>query len=162
MDNFKNFLLNEQKSYLGHRVGDVLTSLQDLNNDIENMGSRHLSRLAEEIVNQIRKILHSNWSPKYINNLKELQKIGVAIQRTIDDRGDLKEVLPAAAQALQELSAKLGVKVNNLEAPESIEDTGEAIQPQDFQATGPMPNFGKQEPQMPPEQSQMPPEQPQM
>ncbi len=133
--------MNEEKSYLGHRVGSVLTSLQDLEGDMENLGTRQLARFGEEIVNQIRKILHSRWNPKYQHQLKELQKIAVAIQKTVEDRGDLKEVLPSASQALQDLSAKLGVKVNNLDAPEAM--GGEDIAPQDFQSTGPMPDFGK-------------------
>lgn len=144
MERFSYFLINEERSYLGHRVGDVLTSLQDLESDMENLGSRHLSRLAESIVNQIRKILHSRWSPKHTNQLKELQKIGVAIQKTIDDKGDLKQILPAAAHSLQQLSGKLGVKVNDLDAPEEM-DSGEDISPNDFQATGPMPDFGQQD-----------------
>ncbi len=145
MDKFKEFLVNEDRSYLGHRVGDVVTSLQDLTSDIENLGIRHLMRLAENIVNQIRKILHGQWSPKHNADLKELQKVGVAIQKTIDEKGDLKEILPAAAQALQTLSSKLGVKVNNLEAPEDMGDMGEPVAPQDFQATGPMPDFKQQQ-----------------
>ena len=135
MNNFKFFLLNEEKTYFGHKVGDVLTSLQDLNNDIENLGSRQLARLAEEIVNQIRKILHDSWSPKHVGHLQQLQKIGVALQKTIEDRGDLREMLPAAANSLQDLMTKLGVKTNNLEAPEI---PGEDVSMDDFQST-PMP-----------------------
>lgn len=141
MERFSNFLINEEKSYLGHRVGDVLVSLQDLQGDLENMGTRQLSRYAEEVVNQIRKILHSRWSPKYQNQLKELQKIGVAIQKTIDERGDLKQLLPAAVKSLESLSGRLGVKINNLKAPEVSDDSD--LTPQDFQSTGEQPDFKK-------------------
>jgi hypothetical protein len=145
MDRFKAFLLNEEKSYLGHRVGDILTAMQDVQQDLPNLGSRHLTKIADDLVNQIRKILHSSWSGKNQNYLKELQKIGVAIKRTIEDRGDLKEILPSAAQALQQLSGKLGVKINNLDAPELMQ--GQEAQPDDFQQTGPDPQ--SQPPQMP-------------
>lgn len=117
MDRFKLFLLNEERSFLGHRVGDVLTAMQDVQQDIPNLGQRHLTKLGEDLVNQIRKILHSRWSAKNYKHLKELQKIGVAIKRAIDEKGDLRELLPAATQAMQDLSTKLGVKVNNLQAP---------------------------------------------
>jgi hypothetical protein len=162
MKKFGYFLLNEEKSYLGHKVGNVLTSLQDLQSDMENLGSRQLTRFGEDVVNQIRKILHSRWNQKHQNKLKELQKIAVAIQKTIDDRGDLREVLPAAASALERLSGKLGVKVNNLEAPEMPEAGGEDLSPQDFQATGPMPDFKNdgQDPAMPPQDPAMPPQSP--
>ena len=133
MDKFGVFLLNEERSYLGHRIGDVLSSVQELQDDMPNLGSRHLARLAENVVNQIRKILHTNWNAKYNNKLKELQKIAVAIQKTIDEKGDLKEMIPSAVAALQNLSGKLGVKINNLEAPEVPDE--QDIQPQDFQPT---------------------------
>ena len=134
MDRFKVFLINEERGYLGQKVGDVLTSMQDLQSDMENIGSRHLTRLAEELVNHIRKILHNQWGAKNYKHLGELQKIAVAIQKTIDDKGDLKGILPAAAQALQNLSGSLGVKVNDLQAPEQEE--GEDITQDDFELTG--------------------------
>lgn len=158
MERFSQFLINEERSYLGHRVGNVLTSLQDLQGDLENLGSRHMARLAEEIVNQIRKILHSNWNPKYHNQLKELQKVAVAIQKTIDDRGDLREIIPAAAQVLQNLSGKLGVRVNNLDAPEDLAG-GEDVDLQSAPATGPMPDFKKKNQGQPMAAPQFPPDQ---
>jgi len=133
MKKFGDFLINEERSYVGGKMSDVLTSLQDIQNDMNNLGTRHLSKLADNIINQIRKILHNHWNPKYNNKLKELQKIAVAIQKTIDDKGDLKQILPAATKALEELSGKLGVKVNSLNAPEAASD--EEIAPQDFQPT---------------------------
>lgn len=129
MINFKEFLINEEVGYLGHKIGDVLTSLQELQSDMENLGSRHLTRLAEEIVNQIRKIIHGDWSSKSGRSLKELQKIGVAIQKTIDDKGDLKQIIPSAVEAMQLISGKTGRKINDLNAP------GEMATMHDFQQT---------------------------
>lgn len=158
---FKVYLLNEERSFLGHRVGDVLTSMQDIQTDLGNLGSRQLTRMAEDLVNQIRKILHSNWSPKSIKHLKELQRIGVAIQKTIEEKGDLKEILPAATQSLQQLSGKLGVKVNALDAPEQM--PGEDIGQEDFALTGQGPQQGAPQGQQgPPAQQQGAPDQGQM
>lgn len=154
MDKFKLFLLNEERSYLGHRVGDVLTALQDIEQDMPNLGSRHLTKLAEDMVNQIRKILHGSWSPKYHRHLKELQKVAVALKKTIEEKGDLKEILPAASAAIQQLSGKLGVKVNNLDAPDEL--PGQNITQQDFQMTGPDPSQQQQPPQAPPQGGQPP------
>ena len=154
---FKNFLLNEQKSYLGHKVNDVLTTLQDIQNDIENLGTRHLSRLAENIVNEIRKIIHGQWEVQHHAHLKDLQKIGVALMKAIEEKGDLKETIPAAAQALQDVAGKLGVKVNALDAPEmpgepvsdaDFEETGDGPPVEDPNAAPPDPNA--QQPQLPP------------
>lgn len=151
MDTFKSYLLNEEKNYLGHRVGDILTSTQDLQNDMPNMGERHLTRVAETIVNQIRKILHSQWSVKNQQHLKQLQKIAVAVQKTIDDKGDLREIIPAATKALQSLSGKLGVKLHNLQPPEA--EAGEEVNQDDFQLTGQEP---QQSPEEVPQQAQQP------
>lgn len=112
--NFKHFLLNEEKSYLGQRINDVLTALHDLQEDIENLGSRHINRMAESIVNQIRRVLHSNWSEKQHKSLKSLQKAGVAIMKAIEEKGDIKAVLASATQEIEELSGKLGNPVSDI------------------------------------------------
>ncbi len=116
MASFKRYLINEEKSYLGQKIGDTLSAVQNIQDDMENMGTRHLSRMAEKIVNQIRQILHSQWSPKHLPKLKELQRIAVALQKTIEEKGDLRELIPAATSALEKLSGDMGTKVNNLPA----------------------------------------------
>jgi hypothetical protein len=141
MDKFKVFLLNEEKNYLGRKVSGVLTPMQELQDDMPNMGARHLTRVAEKLVNDIRKILHGHWEQQQQHHLKELQKIAVAIQKTIEDKGDLREIIPSATQALQTLSGKLGVKVNNLQGPEV--ESGEPVSQNDFEETG----DGPQQPQ---------------
>ena len=80
---FKTFLLTEDNAYLGRKVGEVLTDLQDLQQDSENLGTRHLSRLADEVVIKIRLIIQSNWSEKQKYHLEDLQKVAVAIKRPI-------------------------------------------------------------------------------
>ena len=134
MDKFKVFLLNEEKNYLGKKVAGVLTPMQELQDDMQNMGARHLTRVAEKIVNDIRKILHGHWEQQQQHYLKDLQKIAVAIQKTVEDKGDLRDIIPAATQAMQTLSGKLGVKVNNLQGPEA--SIGEPISQNDFEETG--------------------------
>ena len=128
MDKFKVFLLNEEKSYLGRKVANVLTPMQELQDDMQNMGARHLVRVAEKLVNEIRKILHGHWEQQQQHFLKDLQKIAVAIQKTIEEKGDLREIIPAAIQSMQTLSGKLGTKINNLQAPE-LEDASMGSQP---------------------------------
>jgi hypothetical protein len=88
MERFKTYLLNEEKSHLGQRVGNVLTAVQELQNDIGGMGIRQTSRSCQEIVNQLRKILHGSWTAKQTPHLKDVQKIAVALMKTIDEKGD--------------------------------------------------------------------------
>jgi hypothetical protein len=151
MDRFKYFLINESKSYLGHRVNDILTALQDIQDDMENLGTRHLSRLAENVVNEIRKILHGQWEVRHHQNLEQLQKVAVAIMKTIEDKGDLREILPASVASMQKIAGGLGVKTNELDAPEM---PGESIGMDDFEDTGndptqqEMPQQGDEQPPM--------------
>jgi hypothetical protein len=86
--------------------------------------------------------LHDHWDVANHKHLKELQKIAVAIQKTMDEKGDLREILPAATQAVQSVAGKLGVKVNDLQSPEM---GGEDVGPEDFDLTGNGP-AEKQEP----------------
>tara|TARA_Y100000034_G_scaffold55520_1_gene68029 strand:+ start:401 stop:907 length:507 start_codon:yes stop_codon:yes gene_type:complete len=131
---FKHFLLNEEKSYLGQRISDILTALHDLQEDIENLGSRHINRMAESIVNQIRRVLHSNWSDKQHKSLKSLQKSGVAIMKAIEEKGDIKAVLASATKEIEELSGKLGRPVSDIgdsaEGEPAVLDPPEEPQPE--------------------------------
>lgn len=119
MQGFKWFLINEEKAYLGRRIGELLSGTQELEADLDGMGARQIAREAEEIVIHIRKILHGRWQPNAMPHLKELQKIGVAIKKAIEEKGDLKQLIASASQMLAEISGKLGVKVSNIAMPDS-------------------------------------------
>ena len=148
------FLLNEDKNHLGNRVNNILTSMQDLHDDMENLGTRHFNRLVDELVNEMRKVLHGEWSARNQKFLSDLQKVAVALKKTLEDKGDLKEIFPAALQSLQNLAGKLGVKVNDVQAPEA--EGGQEISQDDFQLT---PEEPQQDPnQMQPDPNQMPPD----
>lgn len=131
---FKHFLLNEEKSYLNQRISDILTALHDLQEDIDNLGSRHINRMAESIVNQIRRVLHSNWSEKQHKSLKSLQKAGVAIMKAIEEKGDIKAILGSATKEIEELSGKLGTPVSDIgdsaEGQPAVLEPPEPEQPQ--------------------------------
>ena len=114
---FKMFLLTEEKIYLGQRVGDVLTALQQLHEDAANMGKRHLMRLITNIVRQIRRILHGTWAYEEEKYLKELQKIGVALMKGMDTNEDLVQVISSCTSAAERLSDNLDTPLNNLAAP---------------------------------------------
>ena len=111
---FKEFLLNEQRAYLGQKVGDILTAAQELRDDSKHMGTRDLTRFSEKIVNQIRRILHSQWPREEKKHLIHLQKIGVAIMKAIDERDDLPQTISSAAGELENLSGKLGVPIHKM------------------------------------------------
>jgi len=134
MHGFKWFLINEEKAYLGNKVGDILTSVQNLEQDIGGMGVRQIARVSDDIVNQIRKVLHGQWSPKQMKHLKELQKVAVSLKKAIEEKDDLKELIPQLSQAIQSITTKLGAKNNNMQGLE--QDTGPAAMPPNMQLTG--------------------------
>lgn len=116
---FKNFLINENKYYLGQKVGDLLTAIQSLRDDAPNMGSRVLIRSAQGIINQIRRILHGRWDEEDLKHLETLQTIGVALAKAIDSKDeDMAEVVASAAAELEQLTGSLEVPVNNLGSEE--------------------------------------------
>lgn len=127
---FKQFLINEQRAYLGQKVGDILTAAQELRDDARNMGTRDLTRFSERIVNQIRRILHSNWPREEKKYLKQLQKVGVAIMKAIDEKDDLPGTISGAATSLEKLVGDLGVPINKLATTDKSD-----MQPEDDTGT---------------------------
>lgn len=137
---FKQFILNESQAYLGQKVGDILTAVQELRDDANNMGARDLTRFSERIVNQIRRILHSTWPREEKKHLLVLQKIGVALMKSIEEKDDLPGTISGAASALEDLVADLGVPIHKLattdKAPEKEPETG-TNKPEKDQASPP-------------------------
>lgn len=109
---FKDFILAESKDFLDQRMADVLSALQDLNDSTENMGARHLVSNSENIVRQIRRIIHTHWPEEEEPRLKTLQKCGAAIMRAIEDKDDLESVLKACQNNLEGVSG--GGKTNDI------------------------------------------------
>lgn len=114
IDQFKSFLFNETKYYLGQRAGDILTALQNLQDDSNTLGNRALIRASQGVVNQIRRILHGRWDEGDVKYLKHLQKIGVAIMQAIDEKGDLPEVISSAVAEVEKMLSDLETPVNSL------------------------------------------------
>jgi len=118
---FKDFLLNENRVYLGQKIGDILSAVHDLQQDEPGMGERHYVRFAEKVVTAIRRVLHSPWPRSEQQYLKDLQKIGVALAKTIDEKGELKQIMPSIKTELEQLSGKLGMPVNQMGVQQGAE-----------------------------------------
>jgi hypothetical protein len=125
MKGFKNFLLFENKAYLGQKVGDILTSLKEINADSKTMGSRDLVRFSERIANQIRRILHSHWSKEEKQYLIKLQKVAVAIMKAIEEKNDLPNIIANSTTTLEKLVADLGVPIHKFASPDKEESEKE-------------------------------------
>lgn len=116
---FKDFIIEENKAYFSQRVSDILSALQDLNDSAENMGVRHLVSNAETIVNQIRRIIHTHWPQSENANLISLQKCGVAIMKTIEEKGDLQGMLKSCQSQLEEIVGKSEAPINQMASDEN-------------------------------------------
>ena len=173
--NFSDFLLNENRAYLGQKVGDILAATQDVTQNSEHIGTRQLVKNAEGVINQIRRILHTNWPKEEDKNLEQLQKIGVAIANAVEEKDDLSGILAGAQAELEQLTDKLGAPLNKLGSPEGAEEPSDQTdqdamapsqgeeepqeqpqQPPQQQGQPPMPQQ-QQQPMMPPQQQMMPP-----
>lgn len=141
------YQINESEAYLGHKIGDILNGLQDLIQNADGMGQRQVTKSADQIVNLIRRILHTHWPEEQENQLKSLQKVGVAIKKAIEEKGDLPSIIQGAGSELEKVMEKLGMPINKLGSPEGGE-TPEV----EAQGTGePQAETPPQTPQTPPQ-----------
>jgi hypothetical protein len=143
---FKYFLLNEDATYLAGRIGDILNAVQDIQQNAKGMGTKQLVRGSERVVNQIRRILHTNWGNENLETLEIIQKAGVAIAKAIEEKDDLEEILKNAGQEIQDKLADMGVPINALEKQSKKEDGSQ-------NQTSP-PKGQEPQPQQAPEQGQ--------
>ena len=152
MNGFKDYLINEEKSHLGKRVNNILPAAQELQGDIENLGSRKVNKFADELVDQVRSIIRDQWTPRQKKHLENLVKIGVALKKSIEEKDveyDVKEIFPSVVQELESIATKLGVKVNALTGP-----------PEEVEASPEMAGMPPEVPpeEVPPETAEIPPE----
>lgn len=119
---FKGFLLNEDKAYLGQRIGYVLDALHDLSDNMQAMGTRQQVKNAEAVVHQIRRILHSGWREEEEKYLKKLQKAAVAIMRAIEEKDDLPSIVQGATAEIEKVQGDLGTPIHSLGTPEQEEE----------------------------------------
>lgn len=108
---FKEFLINENKSILAQRIGDILNAIQDLSEDPKNIDKK---QKVENIVNQIRRILHTKWPSNQENSLLSLRKCAVNMMMSIDPK---KESRPDLDLVINGCKKNLESLVKNLEAP---------------------------------------------
>ncbi len=121
--NFKSFLLNENKVYLAQEIGDVLNSVQDLNDEVEKIGTRNLVRFSQIIVNKCRGILQGHWGDENKKWLKKLQRCAVALAKAIDENDNTEEVLKSIQNEIEGMLKKMGVPFNTI-SPSSQPEAG--------------------------------------
>lgn len=111
---FKRFLLKENTDHLHEKIGDLLNAVDSLHEDAPNLGNRQIIRSITGIVGQIRQILHDSWLDENRATLRELQKIGVALMKSIDSNEDLREAIGTASQILHTILRKSKKPINDI------------------------------------------------
>lgn len=113
--NFKDFLC-ENKNYLAQQIGTVLSATQDLEQNTQ-MSNRDYLKHSAKIRDQIRQLIRNRWQDSEIKFVKMLQKPACALAKTIDNKENLKELIPEVSKSLAEIIEKMGVPINNLTPP---------------------------------------------
>ena len=116
---FKEFIINENEDYLMQRVGDILSALQSVLDDAESLGNRHLVKISQTVVNQIRVILNDYWPDEQRPTLLALQKVGVALMKSIDGSEDMRETIASAVKVLESAVGKQNAPLNDLGSQQS-------------------------------------------
>ena len=111
---FKEFIIKENSSYFGQKISNILSAIQDLNETLSTMGTKHIVSNSQSIVNQIRRIIHTKWTDKEERDLLVLQRCAVAIMRAIEEKDDLKSILQACEQQMEEVLSRYDVPINNI------------------------------------------------
>jgi hypothetical protein len=112
--NFKSFLLNENKVYLAQEIGDILNSVQELNDEVDKIGTRNLVRYTQVIINKARGILQGHWGDENRKWLTRLQKCAVALAKAIDENDNTEEVLKSVQSEVESMLKKMGVPFNTI------------------------------------------------
>ena len=120
---FEAFLINEGRAYLGEKIGDLLTSLQNLQDDADGMTKHAIERALLRDVGHIRRILRGRWDDVDRPHLELIQKVGNGIMLGLEETdGDLPELVASAVAELESLAGKLEEPLNSLGAERGAVD----------------------------------------
>lgn len=114
--NFKSFIgLNEVFNNQNVQLGDILSSLQSIKDNIDNIKRKNLVEMLNSVVSNIIPFLKTK-NDKIL--LVLLQKIAYAIKNDIEENNDFRETLESSVQELENY-----LKKNNVILNEPLKDT---------------------------------------
>lgn len=117
LEGFKNYLILENEQFLAVQIKNILEDLQNLQDEIESIGTRNLVKTSTVIANNIRNIVKSHWEISDKKALFSLQKCGVAILKSIEEKSDLKELIPELVKEAETALVYLKEPVNKIASP---------------------------------------------
>ena len=118
--NFKLFLLNENKSDLGLKLGNIINAIDDLSQDIDKKGQK-LNVFADDIIARVKAILRSDWPSELSQYLKQIRNALIVICKSMDGSNEmpLPEALKIFLKQLKKISENLGSPITDVGTPPS-------------------------------------------
>lgn len=120
---FEYFLMNEGKVDLAQKMGDILTAVQGLSDDASGLSRRAMDRGINQVVDQIRRVLHGHWDDTERPYLLTLQKIGVALMNVLSETdGDIPSVLISSVSELERALSKIEEPINTVGVDKDVDE----------------------------------------
>ena len=116
--NFKEFLLTENKSDLGEKLGYILNSIENLAQDIDKQGTK-LNVFAEDIVSRVKGILRSDWPSELKQYLIQIRNAITIVCKSLDgsNKMPLPDALKSFSEELKKIAQSLGSPINDIASP---------------------------------------------
>lgn len=120
---FKEFFITENVAYLAKELGNLLSSLQEYQEELkslEKIPKKRLNNICNSTFNKIKSILLSGNIPK--QNSKEirlLQKICFTLHKIEKNELDYKQFFPIIVKSLEQVITGFGMPINNVIAPDA-------------------------------------------
>lgn len=114
MLNFKKFIILENLQLLGDKIGNLLKDLQELQENYKDIGMTTTCNTIETIISNIQSILRGHWDSSNKKYFKNLQKIGIALSKLLEEKDDFEKILSDSVEEIKSIAMKLNVPLNDL------------------------------------------------
>lgn len=144
--NFKKFfVINEVFSKDDVQLGDILSSLQSIKDNIDNIKRKNLVDMLNSVIVSIVPFLKSKNDKKL---LSLLQRIAYAIKNDIEENNDFKETLESSVSELENYFKSNNIVINAPIKTNKIDNVSKPIEqePKDVKINGePVPDSNSME-----------------
>ncbi len=112
--NFRRFIVLENLQLLGDKIGTLLKNLQELQENYKDIGMVTTCNTIEVMISDIQSILRGHWDSSSKKHFKELQKVGIALSKLLEEKDDFEKVLTDCVEEVKAIATKLNVPLNDL------------------------------------------------
>lgn len=116
--NFKQFLLTEDKSDLGLKIGNIVNAIDDISKDIDHKGQK-LNVFADDIIVRVKSILRTDWPSELIQYLKQIRSALIIVCKSMDgsNKTPLPEAMVSFSKQLKKIADGLGAPLTDIGTP---------------------------------------------